>query len=283
MRARPIIVLAALAMAGSAAVIIPASGAPAAAAECLTPARATAIEHDLRARLAAQPRRDTGTVTISVVFHVVHRSDGRGNLSDATVAAQLAELNEDFAGRESPDAADTGFSFQQQAIRRWSNDQWFDQANDPEVSAAMRTATREGGAATLNIWTTNPPYNGQSTFPWDYEQSPRTDGVILNWGVTPGGHVEGRGEGKTASHETGHWLGLFHTFENGCSEENDLVADTPAHVWPGYECPVGDDTCELPGEDPIHNYMSYADDSCYNQFTPGQAARAHENWAAYRE
>jgi hypothetical protein len=62
-----------------------------------------------------------------------------------------------------------------------------------------------------------------------------------------------------------------------------MVDDTPVQAAPTSGCPLGADTCpDAPGLDPIHNYMDYSYDSCYTQFTPGQAARMVESWTAYR-
>ncbi|WP_366519832.1 hypothetical protein [Nocardioides sp.] len=51
----------------------------------------------------------------------------------------------------------------------------------------------------------------------------------------------------------------------------DGVADTPAEAAPQFDCPVGADTCDAPGLDPINNFMDYTQDSSMNMFTPGQS------------
>jgi hypothetical protein len=80
----------------------------------------------------------------------------------------------------------------------------------------------------------------------------------------------------------GHWLGLFHTFQNGCSAPGDEVEDTPAEAEPAFGCPIGRDTCPGRREDAVTNYMNYSDDACLNRFTFGQIARMLEAVAIYR-
>jgi hypothetical protein len=225
--------------------------------------------------------------TINVVFHVVQSTSGTGAMSDATIAKQIKVLNDGFAGAESTAAANTGFKFVLQQTKRYTNDTWFSSV-DPDdqnatVESDMKSKTRVGTASTLNVWSVDlPELFGFATFPNSYKSSPKMDGVVIDYDTVPGGVTANFNLGKTLTHETGHWMGLFHTFQGGCNGSGDAVADTPAQASASSGCPTGRDSCTAPGVDPIHNYMDYSYDSCYNQFTPGQNSRMQSAWTAYR-
>jgi len=80
-----------------------------------------------------------------------------------------------------------------------------------------------------------------------------------------------------------HWLGLGHTFDNGCSP-GDLIPDTPPEAIPNHGCNPSEmrDTCPEPGVDPIHNFLDYSDDRCVYEFTIGQIHVMHANIEFYR-
>jgi hypothetical protein len=148
-----------------------------------------------------------------------------------------------------------------------------------------KAALHKGGFDDLNIYVTGLSDNllGYSEFPWD--TSLVEDGVVLLNASLPGGAAFPYNEGDTATHEVGHWLGLYHTFENGCTAPGDGVSDTP-YQYDGeniFNCNESDDTCPAPGKDPVHNFMSYGDDPCMDRFTPGQSVRMGLVWLGFRQ
>jgi hypothetical protein len=213
--------------------------------------------------------------TIPVWFHVIS-SGSEGNVSDASLAAQLDVLNASFA----PD-----FVFTHAGTTRTNDSSWFRMGWGAEQKA--KKTLRRGGPETLNIYTAGLTGNllGWAYFPWTYEDYPFLDGVVVHYRSLPGapGAFINFGAGDTGAHEVGHWLALYHTFEGGCAEPGDEVADTPAEASPASGCPVGRDTCTSPGLDPITNFMDYTYDSCMDEFTSAQGTRMKDAWTAFRE
>ena len=79
-------------------------------------------------------------------------------------------------------------------------------------------------------------------------------------------------------------MGLYHTFQGGCTGSGDYVADTPAEALGGLRLPDGPRHLHRPpGPDPIKNFMDYTDDACMNTFTAGQATRMQNAYIAYRQ
>lgn len=225
--------------------------------------------------------------TIPVYWHIVRSSTALsgGNVPQSQIDAQIDVLNTDYA--------DTGLTFQLANVTTTTNATWFERADDcsgQSYQTAMKKALRQGGANALNVYTVSFSRStgdcqgllGFSTFPSDYASNPKDDGVVIFYASLPGGTAAPFDEGRTLTHEAGHWVGLYHTFQGGCSGQGDQVSDTPAEAQPAFGCPVGTDSCSAAGVDPIHNYMDYSDDSCMNNFTPGQVKRLQGQMTTYR-
>lgn len=225
---------------------------------------------------------DTSPVAVSVFFHVVTSSLGAGDLSDQMIQDQINVLNAAYGGDTG--GVNTRFRFNLAGVTRDANDAWFGAGPDTTAERAMKTELRRGGARDLNIYSNNAGGGnllGWATFPWWVGGDLADDGVVVLYASLPGGGAFPYDEGDTATHEVGHWLGLYHTFQGGCSKQGDYVSDTASERGPAYEC-VPSDTCRGSGLDPIENFMDYTDDNCMFLFTLGQAARMSDSWNVYR-
>ncbi|NCF57661.1 MAG: hypothetical protein GWO80_03845 [Bacteroidetes bacterium] len=236
---------------------------------------------------------------IPVVIHIMYHNQA-ANISDAQVHSAMAILNEDFR-RLNPDTANLRSIFHSVAADMEIE---FELAQiDPSGNCSngiTRTQTSLSTAANnnvknligwdnkkyLNIWVvTNIERNqaagtiilGYSAFP--YFNIPLTqDGIVIrhdNFGDM--GSSAGTRH-RTLTHEVGHYLNLYHTFQSGCTG-GDNCYDTPPVSTSSSGCntTLPQNTCQndnpdLP--DMLENYMDYSSDNCMNTFTLNQKSRA---------
>lgn len=255
-------------------------------------------------------RTQSATYTIPVVVHIIHNGEAIGtgaNLSDAQIISQINVMNKDFA-RLNLDAVNTPSEFLPVA---GNLDIEFVLAKQDPFGAATTGITRTKGTQSswkisdnatfkglsywpaenyFNIWVLNlPDYLGYAQLPVStldgLENSPDdrlTDGIIIHYKAF-GSNFEGLGtfnletkynRGRTATHETGHFLGLRHIWgDSNCG--TDYVADTPTQQSKTSTCPAHPQTTNCGGAivKMFQNYMDYTDDACMNLFTQGQNGR----------
>jgi len=218
-------------------------------------------------------------VVIPVAF--IHVVDGdQGGITADQRARQIEVMNRAF------DPLGVRFNHDESAVSVVDNAAYFRMGHR---SLRERNCKSQNQALVpdtgLNFYTAEPGGGllGWATFPVELEGDPDMDGVVMHHGTLPGGGLAPYNLGATATHEVGHWLGLFHTFQDGCFGLGDEVDDTPAHAEPNYGKPSdgGQPHNLCPSAPagslcPIHNYMNYVDDDWMNEFTAGQKERV---WA----
>lgn len=212
---------------------------------------------------------------IPVVFHILRRTNGTNDVSDARIAEQMEVLNEDFGafGAGAP-GENTRIQFTLAGVTRTNNDSWHNDSGtyynslawDPTQYLNVYANTASGNLGYAYV----PSGGGVVGNLWDR--------VVVYWSTIgrPGPYGAPYHLGRTTTHEVGHYLGLYHTFQGGCSSpagcfnNGDLICDTNPEASPNFS-PCTRTTCG--SLDPTHNYMDYSDDVCMNQFTSDQAHR----------
>jgi len=198
---------------------------------------------------------DNESFIFNVSFNIVFTNETRGGgwIPDSDIHDQIQTLNRDYN--------DTGISFVLVKTTRINSPEWFVHAypgSDQEQE--MKKMYNIGDASTLNVYTLT--FNsttkslGSASIPSAYYRDPKSDGVMIRHSTVTNGPREHYNMGRTLTHEVGHWLGLFHTFEGGCDDGvGDNIADTPPQASGSEGCPVGRDSCPGDGPDLINNFM----------------------------
>jgi hypothetical protein len=247
---------------------------------CGTPAptieEGAALESAVSAWLK-QPNHTFAGGQIKVAFHVISNTNGTGNIPQSQIDAQIQTLNTEYASM--------GFSFVLSSVDRTSNRKWFGMVPGGAEKLAKQALAIDP-AHRLNVYTCSPGQNllGWAYFPNSYPENSSMHGVVIHYASVPGGALSAYNEGETLTHEVGHYLGLYHTFEGGCNGNGDFISDTPAEAsaYTGGNCSLQRDTCPSPGLDPISNYMDYSYDACLTNFTNGQKTRMQAITPQYR-
>ena len=241
---------------------------------------------------------------IPVVVHIImDDACADGVISDAMVQSQIDILNEDFlalGGTKGANGTDAQIQFvladedplgqATNGITRTCDSFWF---ND---NGTYWNSLNWDPNRFLNIYTnTAGGFLGYAAFlPADGGGSrvgDPDDRVVILWtAFGRDSDMSPFDQGRTATHEVGHYLGLEHTFyppsscgsqsAPGCYSDGDLICDTLPQASPNFGCPASASSCST--SDPFHNYMDYTDDLCMEEFSPEQTRRTRCSLEHYR-
>ena len=234
------------------------------------------------------------TYQIPVVVHVIRNDNGsQGNLSQSQVESGIRILNEDLNalsdtnGENGNDARIEFYLAQEDpqgnpsnGITYSNNSTWFNDGGSYWNTLAWDPENY------LNVYTNSAGgYLGYVPFlPQDGNPGGNEDRVVVLWSTYGQDAPYGPpfDQGRTLTHEVGHYLGLFHVFDGcggNCSSSGDRVCDTNAQSEPTWGCSSAN-SCG--SSDNIDNYMDYSDDLCMEKFTPNQNRRMRCTLEHYR-
>lgn len=244
-------------------------------------------------------------VQIPVVVHVIWNQNHQ-NISEEQIQSQLDVLNEDFrkknadrltsshpfseftddiriefclASKDPFGAFSSGITRTKTAIKSWNDNNYDDVfftdrggKNNWNPDLYLNMYVIEGDGETL----------GFASFPDELEDYREFDGVVIDHRVfgrtgTSGTEDFEGAMGRTATHEVGHWLNLWHIWgDEFCGD--DKVSDTVPAEEDNYDCPTfphhpNNDCGSGPNGEMYMNYMDYVDDECAVMFTKGQGDR----------
>lgn len=247
----------------------------------------------------------TDTFKIPVVVHVIYNGIASTNISDAQVLSQIEVLNEDFRRKPgtpgfnaNPVGADVQIEFclansdpsgnvTTGIVRKFhARTDW---SSDFSDEVLLKSLSYWPSDQYLNIWVCRldgdvlgyAQYPTGAPLPGPGGGSAEIDGVVIDYrafgrvGTAGSGAFGLYGEGRTTTHEVGHWLGLLHIWGNGCT--TDYVDDTPIDAAANEDADCTD-ASDCDGNmvftpDMTNNYLDYSPDVCMNIFTQGQKAR----------
>ena len=248
----------------------------------------------------------SGTVSLPVIVHIIH-NNGPENITDAQVATAISQLNNGFRGGVNGVDMQIEFCLAKQdpsgnfttGINRVQSTLTYDTIESNDL--ALKSRISWDPTKYINVWivksivstSTGDAIAAYSTMPLSHGIN--GDGIVIEAGVF--------GVSEELSciviHNFGHYLGLYHTFEGGCKNDNclldgDRVCDTPPSSIPFYtDCLSSVNSCANDNDDLsvnnpfrpanyggigdqpdlISNYMSYNNSYCRKSYTQGQKDR----------
>lgn len=250
--------------------------------------------------------RTTGPITIPVVFHVV--LSRQSMVTDAQIMAQLDTINKDYAGTNGGAAKIPSYFkslFGQSGIQfclaqRTPNDapstgierytttrNSFDYTNNQVKHAESGGADAWDTDKYLNVWICDLSGStlGYATFPDDGVKDEQ--GVAVDYASLPGGAATGFNQGKTLTHEIGHYFDLYHIWgdDNGACTGTDNIDDTPnqSNSTTTFQTGMVTDRCTSTAPGIMYqNFMDYSPDATLFMFTQMQVAHMEEIFEKYR-